>query len=52
MGYVITSKDSDKLPPFATIEGEENREVEGKIIRCAKALSPNMFVPEADDSRV
>lgn len=38
MGYVITSKDSDKLPPFTTIEDEENLEVEGKIIRCAKAL--------------
>lgn len=52
MGYVITSKDSDKLLPFATIEGEENLEVEGKIIRCTKALSPNMFVPVADDSSV
>lgn len=52
MGYVITSKDSDKLLPFATIEGEENLEVEGKIIWCAKTLSPNMFVPVADDSSV
>lgn len=50
MGHVITSKDSDKFLPFATIEAKENLGVEGKITSCAKALLPNMFVTLADDS--
>lgn len=49
MVHMKTSKDSDKLLPFATIEPEENLEVEGKIISCAKFLSPNMFIMLPDE---